>query len=122
MTVQSPIGDPAPRLRMEWASALSYAIGACHPDDAAQIMTAAMEDMEIGAPDQAFGPIKEDADWWADCATPAEIEAYTAAGLRQISRVAFGLAARKRLLVMLWNSLGAADKAAFLARVKGGDA
>lgn len=71
-----------------------------------------------GAPRyEALGNVREDARWWADTATPDELEIYTAAALRRIERVRFAEAARKRLLVTLWESMDEAGRAAFLAKV-----
>jgi hypothetical protein len=63
-----------------------------------------------------MGNLREDASWWADCATPQELEAYAAAILRRITRATFAENARKRLLVALWESLTPEQQAAFLRR------
>ena len=71
-----------------------------------------------GAPrlDQ-FGDIREDAAFWADMATPIELEAYVGHGLRRIERASFAQGARKRLFVMLWESMSISDRRAFVRRV-----
>lgn len=81
-------------------------------------MLAAMaEELGSGTPDVLLmhEKARDDARWWADYATPVEVEAYTAAGLQAISRGGFCIAARKRLLIMLWNSMSPDDKRGFLA-------
>lgn len=84
----------------------------------ATVFAAALDEMSAGSPPfDPFGNIRDEAAWWADCATPPEVEAYVAAGLRRIERQDFGLAARKRLLVAFYTSLPEADRRAFLARV-----
>jgi hypothetical protein len=86
----------------------------------ARVMVAALEDFCAGTPecDHFFSNLRADSEWWGDIATPAEIEAFTAAGLRRITRKAdFGIAARKRLLVELWNSMVKEDQRKFLAAV-----
>lgn len=86
--------------------------------EAAEIMQHAIEDMAAGPPPHtAFGDLRADAEFWADCATPAEIEAVTAAGLRRIDRALFAEAARKRILVAMWESLPDPDRRTFLRRV-----
>jgi hypothetical protein len=84
------------------------------------VCVAYLEDTAAGMPDAvavlAQG-LRADAEFWADTATPAELEAYTAAGLRAIERAAFGLVARRRLLAAIWAGLPADDQRAFLRRV-----
>jgi len=63
-----------------------------------------------------FGDIREDARFWADVASPPELEAYVAAGLRRIERTQFARSACKRILVSMWEALPTDDKRAFLAR------
>ncbi|MDG4650099.1 hypothetical protein P6F26_16750 [Roseibacterium sp. SDUM158017] len=77
-----------------------------------------LDHVAAGAPPATgFGDIREDASWWADCATPQELEAYAAAILRRITRATFAESARKRLLVALWESLDEPQRTAFLAKV-----
>ena len=85
----------------------------------AETLAAAIEEIGAGMPDAlAFmDAIRADADFWADTATPVELEAFTAAGLRAIERTGFGLKARKRIFAALWETLDADDRRAFLARV-----
>ncbi|MFC3059499.1 hypothetical protein [Paenirhodobacter populi] len=105
--------------RAEATRILAAAIRACEPEDAVQIMAAALEDLGAGmpSPDLLFGRIREDAAFWADCATPVEIEVFVAEGLRKISRQAFCEAARKRIFATLWESFDDASRRAFLGRV-----
>jgi hypothetical protein len=67
------------RRRAEAATALACAIGECHPEDACEIMAAALESLSVGAPLPVFVSIMDDARWWASCASPAEIKAYALA-------------------------------------------
>ena len=107
------------RLRAEWAQALCYAISECHPDDAKQIMAAAMDDLSAGYPPMRdpFCDIRGDADFWADCAHPAELECYFSSALKRLGNRALGVKARKRLFVALWQSFPITDRQAFLSRV-----
>lgn len=94
------------------------AIRAAPADEANQVMSCILEDRRAGGPvDTTWGDIREDAEWWADVATPPEIEAVVAAGLRRIERALFAVAARKRLFVALWEAMPQADRRAFLRRV-----
>ena len=110
---------PGMRLRAECAEALCFAIAQCHPDDAAQIMAAALDDLAAGDPPMRdpFGSLREDAAFWADCANPAELEAYFASALKRLGNRAIGIRARKRLFAALWQSFDTADRMAFLRRV-----
>ena len=105
------------KLRRAYAESLCYAIGQCRPKDAAQIMAAALEDMEVGGPDPAFGPLRADAEWWAELAPPHEVQEYVYAGLKQLGQQALGSGARKRMILALWQGLSADDKRAFIAKV-----
>ena len=108
------------RLRAEWAQALCYAISECHPDDAKQIMAAALEDLAAGDPPMRdpFGDLRQDAAFWADCAHPVELEAYFSAALKRLLNRSLGIRARKRLLVALWCSLSDGDRRAFMVWAK----
>lgn len=98
---------------------LVAAIAAVRPRHSCTIMAAAMEDIGAGMPEfNAFWhDLREEAAFWADIATPPELEAYAGAALRRIARVPFAPAARKRLFVMLWETMQEADKRAFLGAV-----
>lgn len=102
------------------AKRLVLAIVQAGPSVSARVMVAALDEFCAGTPecDTFFGDLRADSEWWGDFATPAEIEAFTSAGLRRITRRAdFGIAARKRLLVELWNSMLKEDQRKFLSAV-----
>jgi hypothetical protein len=61
--------------------------------------------------------VRGDAAFWADVASPVELEAYVAGGLRRMGTTAFATETRKRLFVALWQSMPDAEKRAFLSRV-----
>ena len=86
-----------------------------------QILVAWLEDNGAGSPepDNYFSALREDAAFWADIATPIELEAYTSAGLRRIERTHFAEATTKRLFVLFWECMSDDDKRKFLARVDG---
>ncbi len=97
---------------------LVAAIRSAPAREAAEVMACVIDDGRAGLPPHdAWGDIRADAAWWADIATPPEIEAVVAAGLRRIDRALFAEAARKRLFVALWDAMAPADRRAFLARV-----
>ena len=96
---------------------LAEAMAEAHPDDLKALCAAVLE-RGAGGPDPApWGPIREDAEWWADCATPPELEAYAGAALRRIERGNFAERARKRLIVALWETMPEAWRRQFVQRV-----
>ena len=107
------------RLRAEWANSLCYALGECHPDDAAAICAAYLETVETGGPliGDTFGITVSDARLWATAAPPHELVAYTLAGLDVLRSRALGVKSRKLLFWAIWQSLSSTDRMAFLARV-----
>ncbi|AVO36608.1 hypothetical protein [Pukyongiella litopenaei] len=77
-----------------------------------------LAEIEAGPPVLApLEQLRQEAAFWADVATPAEIETYVAAGLRRATRTQFAEAARKRLLVALWGAMSPADQRRFMLRV-----
>lgn len=79
-------------------------------------MCAALDTVGGGAPEyHVFGDLRSEAEWWADMATPLEIEAYTAAGLRRLGQETFAQRARKRLFMELWRSFSARERSDFTA-------
>ncbi|HEY9147870.1 MAG TPA: hypothetical protein VIQ22_02575 [Gammaproteobacteria bacterium] len=87
------------RKRASAATALCLAIRECEPEDAAPILDAALATMCAGSPPPVFLGIMQDAAWWADLATRAELKAYAFACFSRLSNT---------------------DRAAFLAHVSGG--
>lgn len=80
-----------------------------------EALCAALDTVGGGAPQHdAFTAIRDDAQFWADIATPLELEAYVGAGLRRIGRVTFAEQARKRLFMSLWGTFTAKQRADFL--------
>ena len=82
--------------------------------------------LELFAPDYpeytpTYASVRSDAEWWAHCAHDGQMVAILAACLKRIERDGvISPLARKRALVAIWNSLSAADKAAFLEFVDPG--
>ena len=116
MTPPATMADPATRLRAEWANSLAICISECHPDDAVQIMTAALQDMLVGGPPSSISPLADDVEWWAIAAPDIELQAYTEAGIKRMAGRAIGITARKRFIATVWNGLDQRDKDGFLAR------
>ena len=89
--------------------------------DLATIMCAALDTVGAGAPRyEIFGDIRREAEFWADCAQPIELELYAAAALQRIDRTQFAPRAKKRLLVSIWEALSDHERMAFLRRVDPG--
>lgn len=78
------------------ATTLCLAIRACHPSDAAILMSAALEDLSAGMPIAAFEGVMAEARLWAEWATPAELKAYALAS---------------------YEAMGTRDQSGFLAHV-----
>ena len=118
------ITDHAMRLRAEWANSLAYALGECHPDDAAAICAAFLETVETGGPLMGgiFGITVSDARLWAAAAPPHELVAYTLAGLAELPKAHLSNPARKTCFKAIWRSFTDAERAAFITAVtkKGG--
>jgi len=105
---------------METAEKLAEAIGDAHPDDACQIMTAALIDLSSGRPPtDHFLTVEEDAAWWASYAAPAELCAVLSAVLKRLTDRALHLKMRKRLFMVLWRSFDETHQRRFLDHAKG---
>ncbi|WP_136685486.1 hypothetical protein [Falsirhodobacter xinxiangensis] len=117
MTLQSTPTELDLARRMMAANRLGAAIADCHPDDACAIMAATLSDLTAGAPIAAVVDATEDAQFWADMATPIEIEAYLRACLLRMDDMAVALGEWKRMMMALWLSFSPEDQASFLRRV-----
>lgn len=94
------------------------ALEALDPQDAATICAAALDEISAGIPrHDPWGDIRSDAEFWADCANPSELEVYFTSGLKRLRNRSLGIHARKRLFMAIWISFSDADRKAFLARV-----
>lgn len=83
-----------------------------------EALCAALEHTNAGYPDSTLMMnIRDDARWWADLASPIELEAYTGAALRRIERATFANAARKRVFTILWKSFTDKERANFIKKV-----
>ncbi len=105
-------------MRAECATALCEAIADCHPDDAVQLMTAALADLcPHRPPGQYLLTPEEDATWWAGQEEPEHLIATVEAALARLGDAALHLRHRKRLIVALFQSLPVVDRRAFLAKI-----
>lgn len=110
---------------LQWQSDMAEVVGAIRyglarrRSETLSLLCAVIEDEAHFSPGlgATFETLRENATDWAETASPAEIEAVTAAGIKQIEKAAFAISARKRIMVTLWNSLAPDDRAAFLKRV-----
>lgn len=100
-------------------AAIAYAAEQ-YPALVMDILCAVIEDMRPAAPD-GYGlfseSLRDDAAYWADSASPIELEAYVSAGLIAIGKRRLAENAAKRAMIALWNKHSDADRKAFLARV-----
>jgi len=127
MTKQEAITTPdADATFMALCRAVSAAVGAAErlPEGQrvlGEVLAAALDTVGAGAPSYAaFGDMREDARWWADTATPVEVEIYLSVILRRLhglSRGGLALRARKRVFMALWKTMGDEDQKSFLAKV-----
>jgi len=112
------VADEDIRMRAEMASRLVEAIEDAHPDDAGQLMTAALLDLSAGYP-SGFLSAEEDAKWWASVATPPELVAMMTATLERLGDRALHRDMRKRLFFKLWQNFEKDDRERFLAFTRG---
>ncbi len=88
--------------RLRTASALACAVAACDPDDRVLFLERLLEELRPGWPQVPFlCGLMEEAGFWADRASRAELKAYCLASFRRMPR---------------------ADQAAFLGYVQQGEA
>ena len=94
------------------------ALEALDSQDAAAICAAVLDEISAGSPRlDTWGDIRSDAEFWADCANPPELEVYFSSALKRLRNKSLGFHARKRLFMAQWTSFSDADRKAFLARV-----
>lgn len=84
-----------------------------------EALCAALDTVAAGAPRyHTMQDMREEATFWADMATPLELEVYAATALRRIGRSTIAERARKRVFWAMWESMPETDKSAFLSRVR----
>lgn len=71
--------------RAKAATALATAIADCHPQDACEIMAAALADLSIHFPVPPLFSVMDQASFWARMATQNEAKAYALACYRQLT-------------------------------------
>ena len=78
------------------------------------ICAAVIDAAVFGMPDHdPFGSVRRDATFWADVATPHELEAYGLAALSAIPDRIAGKRAARRVFAALWHRLPETEKRAF---------
>jgi hypothetical protein len=108
------------KVRLELAQALADAIADAHPDDAVQLMAAALTDLTPAGSRPAFCLDAEaDAAWWANYETPEVLVAVLKVALENLGNRAMHLETRKRLFMALWQKFTSADQDRFLAVARG---
>ena len=109
------------RIRLQRAQTLCKAIRDAHPEDARQILAAALVDLSAELPSMAaFGSIREDAKWWAHGTSPEHLFALVEAALDRLRDRAMCLDLRKRLFFSLWKRFTKDERTSFLAYAQGG--
>jgi hypothetical protein len=108
------------RYRMTAARALAEAIGDAHPDDAVQLMAAALTDLtHSGKRPDFFLNAEEEVDWWASFEAPEVLVATLAAVLKNLGNRAMHLNTRKRLFWILWQGFSPEVRANFTKMASG---
>lgn len=108
----------AARYRHEKRVSAVMALEALDPLDAAAICATVLDEIGAGMPGlDAFGDMRADAEFWADCANPLELEVYFASALKRLRNQALGIKARKRIFAALWVAFTDEERRAFLVRV-----
>lgn len=113
-------GQPAPdhaALRRDVACerGMTY-LAACatvSPEGAAWAAWSWLNSQDAGLPDSALGFAREDARFWAELASPPELEAYALAALDRLSGAPFASRHIKRLVAALWGRMSPAEQQAF---------
>ena len=110
------ISDPQARYRHEKRHTAIIALTDLDPRDAATICVAVLDEVAAGSPGlDPWGDLRADAEFWADCANPAELETYFAAALKRLRDQTLGIRARKRLLGALFVSLDGLEQNKFIS-------
>ena len=108
------------RHRLAMAHALATAIGDAHPDDALQLMAAALTDLSpAGQRPDFFLSAEEDAAWWIAFETPEVLSAILKAVLANLGNRAMHRDTRKRLFLNLWRSFAPDDRSRFISFATG---
>ncbi len=68
---------------------------------------------DAGLPDSALGSSRDDARFWAEVASPPELEAYALAAMDRLSGAPFVSRQIKRLVAALWSRMSPAEQQAF---------
>lgn len=120
--MSNEIRNPHVRYRYEKQNTAIIALTDLDPQDAALICISALDEIKAGPPAfDPWGDLRADAAFWADCANPAELEAYFTAALKRLQNQVLGLRARKRVLAELFQDLNASDRQAFLQWAMSGE-
>lgn len=87
-----------------------------NPKVTIQIASAFLDEVGAGVPEynSLSDTVRADARYWADTASPYEIECYVAAGLERAKDTAFGPRMRKRMIGTMWRKMSPQDRAEFL--------
>jgi hypothetical protein len=109
------VSDPKARYRHEKRHSAIIALTDLDPQDAALICVEVLDVIKAATPAfDPWGDLRADAEFWAGCANPAELEAYFLAALKQLQNQLLGIRARKKILANLFQDLSASDRQSFV--------
>lgn len=127
MTKHSAIHAPEEATFNAMCRALDAAVSAAErlPDGErvlGEALCAGLDTVGGGAPQYAaFNDTRNEANFWADISTPAELEIYLSVILRRLhglNKGGMAIRARKRVFMDLWKTMDEQDQEAFLKKVK----
>jgi hypothetical protein len=94
--------------------AMIAAIAACDPQDALEGLFRVMKESIGPGPLPEFDDLRNEAGWWADVASPVEVEAYVQAGMTRLCKCSRGRKAKLHLARHAMARLSAEDRADLL--------
>lgn len=98
--------------------ALIDAIAACEWEDAQMVLSEVLQEARAGQPEMAFGPIEDEAEFWARLATFEELRAYFIACGRRLVRKQIGRRGKIRLAQVLFSDMPEEDRQAVVAGLR----
>lgn len=107
--------------RLDKARALMDSIAACEWEDAEVVLSAVLDEARVGSPGTGFGPIEDEAAFWAQLATFHELRAYFFACGKRLLGHQIGRRGKLRMAQALFADMSEEDRQAVVAGVTPGD-